>query len=247
MQDQGKDLHGLFMVDDSALKAASDCPFAARELIESFRWPDGPLCPKCGSRRPRRIENRSGRYEERWRCSDAHHDVKWNWRVGTAFFGLHSRPDLILRALRSIKGGEPAFRAITQLREVHGLSILRAHHLVVAILELAVASAIVREGESSAAAQALQAQLRSTLQAQGVAARPGRAWARRVAAAALLLAPFLLGTLTGHGYDEKVHVWYCNGSKRRYVCERLQGESLTDWAIRFREVLRSMKTQFPPD
>lgn len=57
---------------------------AARAYLESLRWPNGPICPKCGSaKKPYDVKN--GRY----RCSDKDCRADFTVRVGTVFESSH--------------------------------------------------------------------------------------------------------------------------------------------------------------
>jgi transposase-like protein len=57
---------------------------AARLFLESIRWPEGPICPKCGSaRKPYALPK--GKY----RCSDKDCRSDFTVRVGTVFESSH--------------------------------------------------------------------------------------------------------------------------------------------------------------
>ena len=59
-------------------------PEAARLFLERLRWPNGPVCPKCGtSKKPYNVKN--GRY----RCSDKDCKADFTVRVGTVFESSH--------------------------------------------------------------------------------------------------------------------------------------------------------------
>lgn len=55
---------------------------AAREYLESNRWPHGPVCPHCGSTEPHKLEgkkHRAGLYQ----CNDCRQ--QFSVTVGTVF------------------------------------------------------------------------------------------------------------------------------------------------------------------
>ena len=57
-----------------------------REYLEAQRWPDGPVCPKCGADDPYRIERRSrtkNRVTKLYRCKKCRKD--YTATVGTIF------------------------------------------------------------------------------------------------------------------------------------------------------------------
>ncbi len=54
----------------------------ARHLIESIRWPDGPICPHCGSVKGYKMGGKAGA-EGRCKCRDCRR--KFTIRVGTIF------------------------------------------------------------------------------------------------------------------------------------------------------------------
>src|SRR5579863_2089522 len=57
---------------------------AARLFLESIRWPDGPVCPKCGSSK-KPYATHKGKY----RCSDKDCRSDFTVRVGTVFESSH--------------------------------------------------------------------------------------------------------------------------------------------------------------
>jgi transposase-like protein len=64
---------------------------AARELLESLRWPDGAACPHCGGADPYRLNTKPTKKNpgriRLWKCSQCKR--QFNVTVGTVFEGSH--------------------------------------------------------------------------------------------------------------------------------------------------------------
>jgi len=72
--------------------ASIDRRFPDREAavahLESVRWPDGPICPYCGSRKASRNRDASRALtDSRWQCQDCARS--YSVTVGTLFHGSH--------------------------------------------------------------------------------------------------------------------------------------------------------------
>src|SRR5947209_8897676 len=63
-------------------------PEAAAEYLESVRWPDGPVCPKCGERdrAPYRLKSKATR-RRLWKCRAC--KKQFTVTVGTIFESSH--------------------------------------------------------------------------------------------------------------------------------------------------------------
>lgn len=70
-------------LDLSTLMARFDCEIKCREYLERLRWPDGPVCPKCGKKESARVQGR----ESVLRCTDC--QTQFSVTAGTVFNDSH--------------------------------------------------------------------------------------------------------------------------------------------------------------
>jgi len=57
----------------------------ARERLEALRWPDGPICPHCGSIKAWKLDTRPGLYK----CGEYLCGKQFTVTVGTVFERSH--------------------------------------------------------------------------------------------------------------------------------------------------------------
>src|SRR6478609_145531 len=62
-----------------AIRHYSDPDVCQQELVEA-RWPDGVICPMCGSREVAYLTN-----QRRWQCRTKHARRQFSVKVGTIF------------------------------------------------------------------------------------------------------------------------------------------------------------------
>lgn len=62
-------------------------PEAAAEFLEGIRWPNGPICPHCGSERPAYRLKSSATKRRLWKCAACR--KQFTLMVGTIFEGSH--------------------------------------------------------------------------------------------------------------------------------------------------------------
>jgi len=71
-------------VADGKMAAHFENEEAARLFLEGIRWPNGPICPKCGS-----VKKPYALHKGKYRCSDKDCRADFTVRVGTVFESSH--------------------------------------------------------------------------------------------------------------------------------------------------------------
>lgn len=255
MGSKPNDLDRLTEVSAAVLRDAASDPEKARALVESIRWPEGIVCPECGLGEPRRMGDRRGLAQQKWRCIDTHCDRQFNWRIGTPFFAIHSGPELVLEALIEIRRGRTAISVIDHLMARHGMAKIRAQHLVLVLLEMSVSALADRAGGASFRLHELEGELRSLRMSATKAARERGRRSIGAVLAAILIAGLASGSLgkdqveaqATHVSTEKVMWWWSGSRRQKYICVRNPGESHADWSARYSAGLKVRQEKHPPN
>jgi transposase-like protein len=108
-----------FELDLNVLSPHLRNPQAAIEYLERLRWPDGPVCPKCGetSRKHYQLKTQSSATRKLWKCRSCR--KQFTVTVGTIFEDSHVTLDkwlLAFHLLCSSKKGMSALQIYRMLR-----------------------------------------------------------------------------------------------------------------------------------
>jgi integrase/transposase-like protein len=118
---------------DRNLEALVSAPKEAGEILRRLRWPEGPVCPYCESRRvgkTRYDRTAAGRetHRQAWQCRDCR--VKFSVTAGTALHGSRANFGTWIRAVHNICfGARPEGIGRVQLGDALKLSYRSAHFL----------------------------------------------------------------------------------------------------------------------
>ncbi len=101
---------------------------AARRILESVRWPDGPLCPHCGDKNVTRIQGKSHKTRGGlFQCNSCR--AQFTVTVNTVMHGSHITARQWVQAFHSICSHKKGVSAL-QLQRVLGIGSYRsAWHL----------------------------------------------------------------------------------------------------------------------
>lgn len=83
----------------------------AIEFMESVRWPDGPVCPKCGHRKAYHLKPRAGtrRTRKLWKCAKCR--KQFTVMVGTVFEDSHIPLNMWLAAFYAMASSKKGISA----------------------------------------------------------------------------------------------------------------------------------------
>lgn len=107
-------------------------PHKARKLLEAIRWPNGPVCPRCGSTSSHYLLRGASTRDGLWKCKDCRQ--QFSVTVGTVFERSKVSLDLWMQAIYLLcSSGKPT--SVFQLMQKLGVTYKTAWYMTIRIRE----------------------------------------------------------------------------------------------------------------
>lgn len=213
-------LQRLFSVATTASEAIPDDQ--AAELLVAVKWPDGPVCPRCGSTSTAPLGGPKNTGKGRLRCLECH--AQLSPLSGTPLENEKSRPSVILAAagLATRHRGPELARRIEDITGVSGGSAARVALRMQDLFD------------------------RFTAPRRG---NKGQVRALKAGLAALLLAAVALGSAWAYVQSGSplVFRWDHQGNQMEFTTAQRHDESRAEWTARHARRTEDLLKRFPPD